>query len=110
MKKFEPTVEWLKSVLPDKYAKDIKNWWCWPELGIYYRTHDIPEEVIKPVVEVIKGSRSGWVCCKYCRFIENREELVQVVKKYGSSYDCYLYCKFVEDRGDLRRTAEKEGI
>ena len=35
MKEFEPTIRWLKSVLPEKYAKEIKDDWCWKDLGRY---------------------------------------------------------------------------
>jgi len=131
MKEFEPTIEWLKSALPQKYAKEIQDDWCWPELGRYYKKHDVPKKVTEPIVrairksgdvdacyeycrhvenredlvDVIRESGNARVCCRYCIYIENREDLVDVIRESGDSVACYMYCRRVDNRADLREIA-----
>ncbi len=107
MKEFRPTIEWLKSVLPPEYAKDIKDWWCWEELGAHYRSNNIPDSVMEPIVQAIKDhareDEEAGACCLYCEFIENREDLVRAIKDSGDVWSCYDYCRKEGNREDLIR-------
>jgi len=107
--RFEPTIEWLRSVLPEEYAKDIQDNWCWPELGRYYKKHNVPKKVIEPIVRAIRKSGGIGVCYLYCRYIENREDLVDVIRESGDAMVCYMYCLHIENREDLVEIIRKSG-
>ncbi len=109
MKEFEPSTRWLKSVLPRKYADEINPNWCWPEIGEYYRTHDIPKEIAEPIAQAIIDSGNAWVCYKYCLHIEHREDMADVIKKSGNARICYWYCRGEDNREDLREIAKQKG-
>ena len=109
MKKFESTIRWLKSVLPERYAKEIKDYWCWPQLGRYYREHDVPKEITEPIVRAIRKSGNARVCYKYCLHIEDREDLVDVIRQSGDALICFLYCRDIENRKDLVESIRKSG-
>ncbi len=109
MKQFVPNVSWLKSALPRKYADEISPGWCWPDIGEYYRTHDIPKEITEPIVRAIKDSGDGEACYQYCQYIENREDLVEVIRDSGAPWPCYLYCRYIENREELVEVIRDSG-
>ena len=109
MKEFEPTIEWLKSALPEKYAEEIPDNWCWSQLGRYYREHDVPKEIIEPIVRAIIESGDAGACFLYCLYIENREDLVNVIRQSGGARVCFLYCRDIENREDLVDVIRESG-
>ncbi len=114
MKEFEPTVAWLKSVLPRKYADEIYDRWCWPELGEYYSSCDIPDEIVESVARAVIARGDEETCYLYCRYIEDREDMVKVIRDSGStasvkSWYCYLYCVEIGNREDLAEVIRDSG-
>ena len=106
MMKFRATREWLKSVLPEQYASQIQDHWCWEKIGEWYRETDIPAEIVEPIVRALIESGHGVALYDYCRHIEDRPEVRQALIDSGDAWACSLYCQNVKDRPEVRAVAE----
>ena len=107
---FRATREWLKSVLPTEYAKQIRYDWCWKEIGQWYRETDIPSDIVEPIVQALIESGDGEACHLYCLYIEDRPEGRQALIDSGDGYACYCYCYYnVKDRDDVRQALIDSG-
>ena len=109
--KFDESISWLKNFLiKNNYqgiAKQIKDNWCWAELGTFSK--NVPQEVLDLVAKEIIKSGDSWACYYYCYFIEDRDDVREAMIKSGNGDVCYRYCRDVKDRDDVREALIKSG-
>ena len=109
--KFAATISWLKNFLIKNNYEDIANKidadWCWKELGKFSK--NVKQEVLDLVAEEIIKSGDGGACYRYCRNIEDRDDVREAMIKSGNGMTCYRYCRDVKDRGDVREALIKSG-
>ncbi len=111
MKKFKPTIKWLKQAICELGYEDLANKLkyndCWPELGMYVKNW--PPALLEALTKKLAESGSGPACYLYLYYIKDRKDVRQALIESGDGWYCYSYLRNIADRDQVRQAMIDSG-
>lgn len=96
LRRFRPSVRRLRRALTAAgradLAADVKNSWCWTEVGRFVRD-DIPSELEDQGCAALIASGDGYLCYLYCCYVVDRDDVRAAMIASGDVWACYAYCR-----------------